>query len=109
MGKVYLIGAGPGDHKLITLKGMEAIKKAHEEGYGVFDFGRTAPEDTGLMRFKKYWGTNITDLLQAHNKDSTDMIDERESLKWKFIGFLAGNSPLPLYRILSNFCYKHLG
>ncbi|PAB60846.1 uroporphyrinogen-III C-methyltransferase [Anaeromicrobium sediminis] len=29
MAKVYLIGAGPGDHKLITLKGMEAIKKAH--------------------------------------------------------------------------------
>lgn len=26
--KVYLIGAGPGDHKLITLKGMEKIKKA---------------------------------------------------------------------------------
>ncbi len=27
-GKVYLVGAGPGDPKLITLKGMEAIKKA---------------------------------------------------------------------------------
>lgn len=28
VGKVYLIGAGPGDYKLMTLKGMEAIKKA---------------------------------------------------------------------------------
>lgn len=27
-GKVYLIGAGPGDIKLITLKGLECIKKA---------------------------------------------------------------------------------
>lgn len=27
-GKVYLVGAGPGDYKLITLKGMEVIKKA---------------------------------------------------------------------------------
>lgn len=27
-GKVFLIGAGPGDPKLITIKGMEAIKKA---------------------------------------------------------------------------------
>lgn len=27
-GKVYLVGAGPGDPKLITVRGMEAIKKA---------------------------------------------------------------------------------
>lgn len=26
--KVYLVGAGPGDYRLITLKGLEAIKKA---------------------------------------------------------------------------------
>ena len=26
--KVYLVGAGPGDYKLITLKGLECIKKA---------------------------------------------------------------------------------
>ncbi|OEF98072.1 uroporphyrinogen-III C-methyltransferase [Vulcanibacillus modesticaldus] len=28
VGKVFLVGAGPGDPKLITLKGIEAIKKA---------------------------------------------------------------------------------
>ncbi|MCM3162485.1 uroporphyrinogen-III C-methyltransferase [Metabacillus litoralis] len=28
IGKVYLVGAGPGDQELITVKGMEAIKKA---------------------------------------------------------------------------------
>lgn len=27
-GKVYLVGAGPGDYKLMTLKGMECIKEA---------------------------------------------------------------------------------
>jgi len=27
-GKVYLVGAGPGDYKLITLKGLEAIREA---------------------------------------------------------------------------------
>ena len=28
MGKVYLIGAGPGDPGLITVKGLECVKKA---------------------------------------------------------------------------------
>ena len=27
-GKVYLVGAGPGDYKLITLKGLECIRKS---------------------------------------------------------------------------------
>lgn len=27
-GKVYLVGAGPGDHELITVKGLESIRKA---------------------------------------------------------------------------------
>jgi uroporphyrin-III C-methyltransferase len=32
-GKVYLVGAGPGDPKLITLHGLEAIKKADVIAY----------------------------------------------------------------------------
>lgn len=32
-GKVYLVGAGPGDPKLITVRGLECIKEADVIAY----------------------------------------------------------------------------
>ncbi len=86
-----------------------AIKNALEEGCYVFDFGRTAPDDTGLMRFKQSWGADVVDLIAASDSDIEKKTLDRGSLKWKMIRFAVGRSPLPLYRILNNFCYRHLG
>ncbi|MDO5707234.1 MAG: uroporphyrinogen-III C-methyltransferase [Andreesenia angusta] len=46
MGKVYLIGAGPGDEGLISLKAVNAIKKSD-----ILLYDRLAPK--GLLRFAK--------------------------------------------------------
>ena len=35
----------------------EAMKSACEQGYGLFDFGRTAVANAGLMQFKRGWGS----------------------------------------------------
>ncbi len=49
-GKVYLVGAGPGDYRLITLKGIDAIKKADVILYDrlanpkLLDYGRDGAE-----------------------------------------------------------------
>ena len=37
MGKVFLVGAGPGDPDLLTIKGLKAIKKADVILYERFD------------------------------------------------------------------------
>ena len=34
----------------------EAIRNACARGYGVLDFGRTSPDNAGLMRYKQMWG-----------------------------------------------------
>ncbi len=39
-----------------------AIKWGIEHNYKTFDFGRTAPDNKGLMRYKTMWGAKITDL-----------------------------------------------
>jgi len=40
----------------------QAIEKSKIEGYHFIDFGRTSPDNTGLMRYKSNWGTTIHDL-----------------------------------------------
>ncbi len=44
---------------LLTWK---AIEKACLEGYRYFDFGRTAPDNAGLMRYKEMWGAETRNL-----------------------------------------------
>lgn len=39
-----------------------AIERACLGGYEHFDFGRTAPDNSGLMRYKKMWGAEVHDL-----------------------------------------------
>jgi len=87
-----------------------AIKMAIDTGQKVFDFGRTAPEDAGLMRFKDSWGTNVVDLLEAFESSNLDRNKyDRTRTSWKTVSYLCRVSPLPLYRILSAYCYRHLG
>ena len=38
-----------------------AIKKGNEEGYLSLDFGRTSPDNKGLMRYKEMWGCECLD------------------------------------------------
>jgi hypothetical protein len=53
----YLTKATP--NHLLT---WTAIEQACVEGYRVFDFGRTAPDNVGLMRYKEMWGAKALDL-----------------------------------------------
>jgi hypothetical protein len=39
-----------------------AIQQACEEGYRFFDFGRTSPDNEGLIRYKRMWGVEEKDL-----------------------------------------------
>jgi len=43
-----------------------AIRKACLEGFRIFNFGRTAPDNQGLMRYKKMWGGEIQDLPYSY-------------------------------------------
>jgi CelD/BcsL family acetyltransferase involved in cellulose biosynthesis len=40
-----------------------AIKKGCEEGYESIDFGRSSPDNEGLMRYKAMWGNTVREAL----------------------------------------------
>ena len=89
----------------------EAIKSACLEGYKVFDFGRTSPNNKSLMDFKRRWGTEVVDLPQFfYPKSATDSVLRREE-RWQFktIEKLCKVMPAPFVQVLGDFCYRHMG
>jgi len=100
-------GTSP-NHYLI----WEAIKKANVQGYHIFDFGRTSPENLALMNFKKRWGTQIVDLPQFFHPKEAHLAKgyyHDNSVAHRLMGKICKNSPNFALKLIGNFCYHHLG
>lgn len=91
----------------------EAISLALKEGYKIFDFGRTSPNNQGLMDFKRRWGTVVGELPQFWYPGSGNglglLAGMEKSLKYRSIGYLVRKSPRTLLPYLGELCYRHMG
>lgn len=89
-GRVYIVGAGPGDPKLITLKAIEAIKKAD-----VVLYDRLISKETLAMIPKKaekiYVGRNVGDDYKHQNTTNELMV--KFAKKKKNVIRLKGGDP----------------
>ena len=88
----------------------EAIKNARQEGFRVFDFGRTSQYNTSLMDFKDRWGTQCIDLpICFYPREIAQKYNGREkSLGYKIIQMACKKSPEFAFRSIGKFCYRHL-
>ena len=87
-----------------------AIQMANQEGYHVFDFGRTAAKHRGLMDFKGRWGTKTKDLIQIFSPASvTGLPTDHGRIERKIVSGLCRIIPEPAFSGLGSFCYRHLG
>ncbi len=89
----------------------EAIKEACDEGFTIFDFGRTAPGNTSLMLFKNRWGTEISEMPHYYYPpEISSRVTQREkSPAYRLINRICRNAPDPILMRLGEFIYGHLG
>ena len=91
----------------------EAIKDSCEQGLKIFDFGRTSPNNAGLMAFKHRWGTVVDELPQfcypRSSKGCALVPRAEESLQYRTVRYLVRKSPEILLPYLGEICYRHMG
>ncbi len=88
----------------------EAIKDAKQEGKKIFDLGRTALDNHGLMTFKNRWGTKVVDLPQYYMFNGKK--PGRKDLLASYIPYLrriCSRLPMSIFELLGRACYKHMG
>jgi hypothetical protein len=87
-----------------------AIQLACIEGYKLFDFGSTPPDNQGLMDFKKRWGTTVADFVNYYC--STKPVPDSgrtDSLGYRVIQGISRRAPDAVLLCLGRFFYKHIG
>ena len=86
----------------------QAIKKYLREGCRYFNFGRTEPQNKGLLQFKRGWGARER-MIYYYNYDLTkDMFTKRENALRSSYG-LFKILPVPLLKIIGRILYRHVG
>jgi len=86
------------------------LEMACLEGYHYFDFGKTPPDNKGLLDFKRRWGAAIYDVPYFYYPQVKGMMSlEQNDLKHKLLRSMGKHLPLPLARIMGRLAYHHLG
>jgi GNAT acetyltransferase-like protein len=86
----------------------EAIKWYEQKGYKSFNFGRTEPDNNGLLQFKRGWGTK-EETIQYYNYDLKKDIFANDFSKLKNSYVFFRKMPLPLLKLVGNLFYRHIG
>ena len=89
----------------------EAIKLAYREGYKIFSFGRTSPNNKGLMTHKARWGTTVDDFSTFFYPGSFGerSVGNESSWKYRLIAKMSEKAPGALFQILGKLVYRHMG
>lgn len=87
----------------------EAISWYAGQGYSQFCFGRSEPENKGLLQFKNSWGAE-EEILEYYRYDLAreTFVRQASSAASRFNGIFS-RMPVPVLNAVGNVLYKHMG
>ena len=86
-----------------------AIERSCNEGYHLFDFGRTSPDNEGLMRYKKMWGAQpISCPYQYYPQIMGITSIQEDGLLYKVLTRTWKRLPYFINQIISEWLYRHM-
>jgi hypothetical protein len=81
-----------------------------EHGFESLDFGRTSPDNEGLIRYKNMWGMTDGDLPYYYYPRVKGAVSTKESgLRYRCMTALWRHLPLGIMEKLSTVLFRHLG
>ena len=86
----------------------KAIEEGKRQGAREYDFGRSEPENTGLLNFKSNWGAGCSRLRYfRYPSPASDPAHEHWGVN--LARNICGRLPNPLLTAAGSFLYKHIG
>jgi hypothetical protein len=109
---IYKFGASEIEYQHLRANNLimwNAIKWYSQNGYQVFDMGRTETNNNGLNQFKSGWGTQSKSICYYKYSITKRKFVKSTSDASIIFHKLFSNLPLPLLRIVGSLAYRHIG
>ena len=109
---VYKYGASDLEYQSLRANNLvmwEAIKWYSQNGYKSLCFGRTEPENQGLIQFKSGWGTTEQQISYYRYDFKKEAFVSGTSKVTGFHNKIFRRMPNPLLKTIGSVLYKHVG
>ena len=108
---IYKYGASDKKYQHLRANNLvmwEAVRWFFQNGFKTFNLGRTEPENTGLLQFKRGWGTEEK-TIKYHKYDfkNAAFVKDRSTIKTSYPLFK--KMPSPLLNLTGTLLYRHVG
>ena len=109
---VYKYGASDRRYQHLRANNLimwEAIHWYASRGYGMFDFGRTEPENEGLLQFKRGWGADEHPInYYRYDLHTETFVEKSLAVSGAHTAYFR-RLPMPLLKLAGTLLYRHVG